>query len=269
MNFAGGRINEAEIKKFLPARYSDLPVIVLEEVDSTNSYAGRLPAKAAVHGTLIAAVRQTAGRGRQGKTFFSPDTGLYMSLILKEDRGRLVPELITPAAAVAVCRALEGLYGLEPKIKWVNDIFCKNKKICGILTELIPQETGASYIVGIGINFCEPAGGFPSELEKLAGHLSLEGRSKSELAARIAQELLQLYSVGDTEHVKEEYDRRMFLIGKCVSFIKNDSELSGTVLKTDNRCGLVVCLDSGGTVVLTSGEVSLGSGEYAGGCYEG
>lgn len=269
MDFTAGKINEAEIKKFLPAKYSDLPVIVLEEVDSTNSYAVRLPADAAAHGTLIAAVRQTAGRGRQGRSFFSPDTGLYMSLILKEDRGRLVPELITPAAAVAVCTALEALYGFEPKIKWVNDIFIQNKKICGILTELIPHETGASYIVGIGINFSKPEGGFPPELEKLAGHLSLEGRSKGELAAGIARELLELYSDGDAEYVKEEYDRRMFLTGRRVSFFKNGSELSGTVLKTDSRCGLVVELDGGGALVLTSGEVSLGSGEHTGGCYEG
>lgn len=269
MSSPAGRIDKAEIEKYFPSRYSDLPVTVLEEVDSTNSYAKKMLANAAEHGTLIAAVRQTAGRGRQGRAFFSPDTGLYMSLILKDSCGRLAPELITPAAAVAVCAALEALYSLEPKIKWVNDIFCKNKKICGILTELVPAEECPCYIVGIGVNFCEPVGGFPPELKMLAGHLSLEGRSKGELAARIAQELLDLYSAGDAEHVKGEYDRRMFLTGRRVSFLKDGSELSGTVLGTDIRCRLAVGLDGGGEVVLTSGEVSLGSGEFAGECYEG
>jgi BirA family biotin operon repressor/biotin-[acetyl-CoA-carboxylase] ligase len=116
---------------------------------------------------------QSAGRGRLGRSFYSPgDTGLYMSILL---RPALQPEnavLITCAAAVAVSNAIREVCGEEVQIKWVNDLFLHQKKVCGILTEasFSAQTNGLDYAVcGIGVNVYPPENGFPEELASIAG----------------------------------------------------------------------------------------------------
>ena len=115
-----------------------------EELDSTNRYLKELAAKDARPGTVIIANRQSAGRGRLGRKFFSPgEKGIYMSILLRPDIPLERAVLITSMAAVAVARAIERVSGIEAKIKWVNDIFLKGKKVCGILTEAgIDAESG-------------------------------------------------------------------------------------------------------------------------------
>ncbi len=120
----------------------------------------------APHGTVLCSERQTAGRGRLGRTFVSSEGGLYLSLLLKrrEPLDRLLH--VTPMAAVAVRRAIRDLYPLDVDIKWINDLQIRGKKICGILTEVAPQ---GGIIIGIGINCNTEA--FPPELKDIAGSL--------------------------------------------------------------------------------------------------
>ena len=165
----------------------------LTETDSTMTYAKRLlsecgnlraadgsltPAGKKYHGAVIVAESQTAGRGRLGRTFVSPDkTGIYLSVIYAPSGGITQPAPITAFAAVAVCRAINKLYGINPSIKWINDIFVENggrrKKAVGILTEGVTNfETQRieSAIIGIGLNI-RPSKEFSGELDDIVGFI--------------------------------------------------------------------------------------------------
>lgn len=220
--------------------------IHFDTVDSTSNYAKANADKLSLP-ALVTADEQTNGRGRHGNSFFSPkDTGLYMTLLIPAPQDC---SLITPAAAVAVCQELEML-GVTPKIKWVNDIFCNNKKVCGILTELYSKNDKTYVSVGIGINLTTPD--FPSEIP-MAGSLDL-CCNKSELAERIAKRLLTIICSDD---IISEYRKRMFIIGKTISYKKNNVSYTATAVDINESCNLIVMLSDGTKDILSSGEISI------------
>ena len=158
-------LTEPEIRRFLgeTARVGRT-LVCLAEVDSTNLRARQLAAEGAADGTVVVADRQTAGRGRLGRSFQSPGgQGIYLTALLRPD---LPPERLSPVTAmagVAVCRAVERLCGVSPGLKWPNDPVLDGKKLCGILTELsLEGETARvqELVLGIGINVLPAAGGF-------------------------------------------------------------------------------------------------------------
>lgn len=210
---------------FLPPQ----AVHFFKTVDSTNLAAKRL-AVAGVREALVVAETQTAGRGRKGRDFFSPEgTGVYMSFLTRPPFDLSGSVRITAAAAVAAARAVEAEAGVSCGIKWVNDLYLlfpdgktPPKKTGGILTEAITDfETGEiqSVIIGIGINIRPPAGGFPAELS--AGALSEQSGkkrvSRSRLAVGIAAELHRLLRSPEMPGVMEEYRRRSFILGRQVT----------------------------------------------------
>ena len=218
--------------------------VYLEETDSTNRVAKELARQGAPHGTAVLADRQTAGRGRLGRQFFSPEGGLYLSVILRPKCPVEDLALMTPQAAVAVCRALEDTLGISPGIKWVNDLYLQGKKLCGILCEM----AGDAVIVGIGLNLYTPAGGFPTELNAVALDVPVACRS---LAAAIVERLLQPAAF------LEEYRRRSLLVGKAVTVYPVAGEpFAALAVDIDQRCRLVVEHD-GVRETLDSGEVSV------------
>ena len=158
-----GRLTAAAVAAHLHT--DGLALTALQSTDSTNTRIRVLAEDGAPEGTVVVAAAQTAGRGRSGKSFLSPaGTGLYMSILLRPALTMGDSLLITTAAAVAVSRAIERVAGCEAKIKWVNDVYVDEKKVCGILTEgaLDLENGGLRYaILGIGINICPPDGGFP------------------------------------------------------------------------------------------------------------
>lgn len=268
-------------------------IFCYDTIDSTNSEAkrrcvlvgafrdqnGELTEKGMeLNRAVFAAEQQTAGRGRMGRVFESPSrAGIYFSLLYAPANGLENPALFTASAAVAVCEALDSLYGTECKIKWVNDIFCANKKICGILTEGISNfETGKieAAIVGIGINIKNA--GFDETLSKIAGNiedsLSAEGKtvpavSKNEIIAQVVSRLLAFY---DSYEKKEkilldkmisEYRKRSILTGKIVRVnpaagMRGES-YEAKVLDISEKAELVVEIPTGEKKFLSSGEVSL------------
>ena len=150
-----------------------------------------------MHGTVIIAKEQTAGRGRKYHSFYSPDGGLYMSILLKPAHlTTLEPDAITTMTGNAVCDAIETLVGVRPRIKPINDLFIDNKKICGILTEAGTEfETGEVQwiVVGIGINFDSDISAFPSDIKKTATSLFAPGKStitKNQLTAAIMNKIV-------------------------------------------------------------------------------
>lgn len=255
------RLSGAGIRAFLPEKYRNNAVIFFEKTDSTNTQAKRFALEGAEHGTIVAASEQTAGHGQSGKSFFSPDSGLYLTTILKPPTGMADPQKITIAAAVAVCRAIEAQTPLEPKIKWVNDVYLDGKKVCGILTEAVTDlESGGidSIVVGAGVNCALEAENIPPELRGIAGSLNAKGLSRCRLASDIAGGILDAFDDLDAPTLIAEYRRRSFLYGMEISFRKNGEALSGTVTGISDAGNLLVRLSNGETLSLTSGEVSIG-----------
>lgn len=237
---------------------------VFDEIESTNTYAKKLAADGAPHGTLVVAGRQTGGRGRQGRSFHSPDGGVYMSVVLRPDTDFTNGVLITTAAAVAVCKAVENLMPEAcPQIKWVNDVFLGNKKICGILTEaVLDMEAGTigSVVVGVGVNLKSAENEFPDELKNIVTTLESAGGSnvpRGRLAAEIANELVKICNDMSSGDYLEEYRKRCLVLGKRISFIENNAWFDATAKTIDNKGGLVVILPDGSDKTLSSGEVRL------------
>ena len=244
----------------LPQKYKELPITVLSVTDSTNTQAKKLAADKAPHGTLLLAEEQTAGRGRSGKSFFSPHgEGLYMSVVLKPRAGMDLPQMITVAAAVAVCGAIEKLTGLEPRIKWVNDVYLNGKKICGILSEAVTDfESGGieSIVVGVGVDCTIKQESLPTELRSIVG--SLGGAvSRSRLAALIAEGILDSFDDLKSEKVMYEYRKRSLMQGKKIAFTRGIESLCAEVTGISDSGALLVRLENGENAALTSGEVTL------------
>ena len=151
----------------------NLTVEVYKEVTSTNTLLKQRSQSGAPHGLVIAAESQTSGRGRMGREFFSPDqTGVYFSILLRPTLSPSDALLITTCAAVACARALEKISGKTAQIKWVNDIYIDERKVCGILTEASFVQGKIDFaVLGIGINLYTPDNGFPADIKDKAGSL--------------------------------------------------------------------------------------------------
>lgn len=255
-------LSEEKILKYI--NQTPISLKVFKTLESTNKTAKQLAAEGADEGLLIVAEHQTAGRGRLGRSFYSPaDTGLYFTLVLKP---QLSPEditLITAAAAVAVAETIEKEFAVPTYIKWVNDIFIKGKKVCGILCESAFNGDGttAYSVLGIGINLAEPKDGFPDDIKDIAGGIS-KGVD-STVACRIIADTVNrfMYYYKDIGAVSflEGYRNRLMLKGEKISFIKNGQTLTATLLDVDRRFRLEVINDEGQKEYLSTGEITIGS----------
>ena len=259
-----------------------------EEIDSTNTYGKRLLAENGsfrtpdgqltdfgkkYNNSIIVAESQTAGRGRLGRTFYSPKkTGIYLSIIYGPEGGITQPAKLTAFSAVAVYRAIKKLYNVQPSIKWINDIFINGKKVCGILTEGFTNfETGTieAAIIGIGVNIEDNPECFPEDVAKIAGGILRQHETKSagrcQLAAEIAGQVLTILNEAP-EKVMEEYKNASFIIGQEVEIHPvigdNKKNYNAKVLDIDNEASLVVQLPDGTKKTLSSGEISLKSTSF-------
>ena len=239
-------------------------ITVLKTVKSTNLYLKELAKNNSPHGTVIIANKQTGGRGRLGRKFFSPsDTGIYMSILIRPEEIKLDPYLLTVASGVAVCRALKSVCNTSPHIKWVNDIFLNNKKVCGILAESLSGSTGINnIIVGIGINVTTSASDFPDELNSIAGSVFPENATRNEIIAKILTQLESLCNWDDAGKLIEEYKKLSLVLNKELSFTKDGKRYTGIATDINIEGNLVIELQSGETITLKSGEVSLGSENF-------
>ncbi len=249
-----------------------------DAIDSTNAECRRRLEKLKdfepLNKTVLVAAMQTAGRGRLNRKFYSPaKTGLYFSLIYT-DGDFSFPASVTASAAVAVCKAIKDVYNLDCSIKWVNDVFCNGKKICGILTEgLISQAQGkiGAVIIGIGINLLWNSE-IPEDLHTFAGSLlqdNLKDNSFEEKKIVLFKKIvLYLCNILDNfekeqKSVFEEYKNRSNLIGRRIEISpiigNSENNYFCTVEDISSNANLVVRTDDGILKELNSGEVTLHS----------
>lgn len=259
-------------------RENDIGLAVRAEkrVDSTNNVLKQYIAGGEKRDMVLLAEEQSAGRGRRGRSFYSPEgTGLYLSLLLHPDVGPEEGTLLTTLTAVAAAKAVEKAAKEPVQIKWVNDVWLRGKKISGILTEgsASLEEGKLEYvIVGIGINIYEPQGGFPAELKEVAGAVFTNDVARENLRNRLSVDFLihfmEYYKTFPAKDYLEEYRKRSFVTGKRVRIISpegmpqkqgepgKDREYA-KVLGIDDSCHLHVQYDDGTTEFLSSGEISI------------
>lgn len=230
-----------------------LEVYLFQEVDSTNNEAKRMLASGFAGNALLVAESQTMGRGRRGKSFYSPaGTGLYMSLILQTEELKGPLSMLTIVTACGVLRALQNEAGIDIKVKWVNDLFVGNKKAGGILSEAITDlESGKTeaVVIGIGINVTEAA--FPEELKEVATVLHTD-IPRNCLIASIVKEL---YKSNWTDPVAELpfYRANSLVLGQKVWY--DEEEVLAEAI--DESGGLVICHGDGRREGIRGGNIRL------------
>ncbi|MCD8340659.1 MAG: biotin--[acetyl-CoA-carboxylase] ligase [Clostridiales bacterium] len=259
-------LTEGEILPWLSADHVGRSLLVFQSIDSTNNYLKReeehLPS-----GTVAVANEQTGGRGRRGRTFQSPgEVGVYLSALLRPDVEPAKALDLTAYVAVAVCEGIEAATGLQPEIKWTNDIVIQGRKICGILTEMMLESesmTLRSIVTGIGINVNQREEDFPEDIRAMAGSLAMMTGApvrRGRLTAEIINALDRMYtdwSAGGTDYL-ERYRRRCLTLGREVQLLHPDDTVEPAFAEdVDEQFGLVVRMPDGTRRTVTSGEVSV------------
>lgn len=238
---------------------------VRDEVTSTNALLKDMAADGADEGRVLIAKKQTAGRGRLGRNFFSPKNGIYLSMLLKPDMEFREAMLLTTIAAVAVVEAVREVTGKDTGIKWVNDVYLEGKKICGILTEAVTDvENGKlSYaVVGIGVNITKPSDeNFPKELRDIAGFV-YDGEEPpkgimSKLAASIIKNYFKYYEKLPEHSFMEYYKKHQTLLNKDIFIITPEGSVKAKALGVDDEARLLVKYEDGKEEALFTGEVSV------------
>ena len=250
-----------------------------DKIDSTNAEALRRLSACddvrALDQTVIAADEQSAGRGRMKRPFYSPaKSGIYFTAIHAPQKPIEEPALITASAAAVVCRSLKEFFGVDAKIKWVNDVYLNQKKVCGILAEGHLDADGKINAAAIGIGINIYPSDFPSDIANRAGSVLSQNFSKAKdssgatddkriaLARDVSKKLFEI--LDDEEKNKaalKEYAERSFLVGRQVTILpvigEEKSAYSATVLGIDKKARLLVRLSDNSERALSSGEISI------------
>jgi len=238
-------------------------ITIFDETDSTNDVLKEMAKNGAPEWTAVIARRQNRGRGRLGRSFVSPEGGLYMSLLLRPELSAADSLFITTTAAVSVAEAIESMGIEKVGIKWVNDIYIDNRKVCGILTESAtdPMNGRLSYaVLGIGVNVTTNVETFPDELKNKAGSIFASGAPHDALCSLTAAILNRLYcrfsSPDKTNHLSE-YRRRSVIVGKNVTLKINGKELRAKALNINDDLSLLIKTYDDNMTSVLSGEVTV------------
>lgn len=226
-------INKEKIQIKLKQKLS---IIVFNSTDSTNTQARKILASKHRERMLIVANEQTSGRGRLRRSFYSPaDTGIYMTYSFNTEKTCNNIARITIAVSVAVAKALN----CDVKIKWVNDLYYNDRKICGILTESFSSVMGKGLyvLVGIGVNLTTE--NFPDDIRMIAGSVNKDF-DKELLIAKICDNLSQIIDNFSCTDYFDYYRENMMGIGETVCYRENGKLHQAVILGIDNSGGLIV-----------------------------
>ena len=231
---------------------------------STNTLLRQRAEEGGAEGYVLVATAQTQGRGRRDHQFYSPpDSGLYLSILVRPDLAARDALLLTTCAAASVALAIEDCAGVPAQIKWVNDIFCREKKVCGILTEAaLDLETGGLQyaIVGIGVNLFPPEGGFPRNLPQAGAVFAarpqgLEARSR--LAGAILDHFFTFYPHLTQRPFFQDYRSRSLVLGREITVLEGGKTRPALALDLEEDFSLRVREADGTVRSLSSGEVRV------------
>lgn len=241
-------------------------ILFLPEIDSTNNLAKKHSKNNAQEGLVIIAESQTGGRGRMGRSWHSPpETGIYLSILLKPNLKPDHLSFITLLAGVSAISTINEISHQPANLKWPNDILINDKKVCGLLCEMT-QEKGSSFsvVIGIGINVNQLPEQFPKDLKKTATSLRIVNGSPINRLTVIRSLLTTLdreyrFFLAEGGHsVIKKWKLNTDLFGKKVSVKRGSVIITGTAMNLDELGRLVLRRDNGHAEVIDSGEVTLG-----------
>ena len=232
-------------------------IVCFDVLPSTNAYLKEECRRGAPNYYTVIADRQTNGRGRMGRSFYSDKGGLYMSFLLR-NLCELDLTRITAAAGVSVAEAIEEIYGVLCGIKWVNDLLYDGKKVCGILAEGVVSDNGEieGIVVGIGVNIAYPIGGFCDDIKEIAGVIS-DHYSESE-RNDLSKAILKRFerNVVSTDLIYK-YRALSTVVGKEIRVITQNGSYDAKAVGIDPSFGLIVTTGDGNNIILRSGEISI------------
>ena len=237
--------------------------LCFDTLDSTQNYGKELAGTENVHGTLIVADAQTAGKGRRGRVWQSPKgSSIFMSLCLEPKMRTDHAAGLTLVMALAAAEGIRETVGVCPQIKWPNDIVLNGRKICGILTEMIFKEGGYAVIIGTGINVNTEE--FPEEIRGIAGSLKIETGKEISREALIASVMKyfekyyeQYVQTEDLSLLKEQYESMLVNKDRAVQVLDPKGSYQGTAKGINTAGNLIVVCEDGTEREVYSGEVSV------------
>lgn len=244
-----------------------MTIQIVDELESTNQTLKKMAIDGVPSNTLLIVNKQTKTRGRFGREYFAVDSGqgIYFSLLLHANQQFSEVAQYTLITAVAMARTIETFQKRPATIKWVNDVFIEGQKVAGILSEAmtdVETQTIGSVIIGVGTNFTITEDDFPEELRQKATSVFPDGQattSRNQFVATFLNEFYQLLVDQPQHPTIEEYRSRSLVIGKEVTFTYNRKPYKGIATTINDQGELVVTLDTGDVLSLSSGEISLSS----------
>ncbi len=247
-----------------------------DEIDSTNNFAKKLIEEEKYDEAIIVARTQTAGRGRQGKSFYSPsDSGIYMTVVLNPNSKISTVVTLTAKIACIVAKSIFEIYGIQVGIKWVNDLYLNNRKVCGILCEADNDYKNMllkHVFVGIGINMTTID--FPEDIKNSAGSLminqdsfgnSVENNPEGDfyntyrfrnLVECIVKNIYNGYQ-DSFDNFLSYYRKYSIILNESIYFVENGEKTNAKVMDIDSDGGLVVRCENGKEKTLRSGEITV------------
>lgn len=239
-----------------------ITILRFETIESTNTEAISQAKRGADEGLCVVAKQQTAGRGRFGRTWISPENaGLYFSIVLRPVIEMRFLPLLTFAGACSVFETLRELYALDPDIKWANDVHVNDKKICGILAETIETDKGLAVILGIGINLKSPI--FPPELLETATSIEAEtGKTpdSEQVLQTLTTQFSRFYEIlideNGAEQIRREWiNRSSYAFGKNVKAVLENETIFGKTCGIEENGALRIKTENGETKTIHAGDI--------------
>lgn len=266
-------LSEVQIRAGLDASLQDLEIHVVDSIDSTNKALSRMAVAGAPTGTVIVAGEQTGGKGHRDRGFISPKGGIYMSILLRPGNAISVDSAqASVRSALGVCKAIEEVCDVKPRIGWINDLYLNDRKICGILTEAGSDfESGAVewMVIGIGINFSVSMEAYPVAIRDSVGSIypkevpQESGVTRNQLIASVLNHIL-LQRDNMSDEMRADYQERLMGSGQTVTVTpllqgqpQEDASFAGVIQGVDDRYRLVVALKDGSCKNLTYGSCCI------------
>ncbi len=256
-------MSEDRIKSVLKTETIGQKIFAFWSISTTNDFAYRMAEQGEREGALVIAEQQERGRGRNSRTWISPfSKGLWFSLILRPELPSAQAGLIPYVASVSVAEAVENKLALKPSLKWPNDLLIKQKKICGILSEVEFLNGKIKFIIlGIGINVNQMVNDFPAELIETATSLRVESETvidRAELLAEILERFEQNYlqtKAGSFENILTHWKKRCPNIGRPISIRQEENIYHGIFKDIDKNGYLILQAESGAEEKIVAGDL--------------
>ena len=257
-------LSEKSINDKLQTQYFARTLKLLETVDSTQQYIKQQDTASLPEGYTVVADEQTDGRGRLGRKFYSPAReGIYLSILLRPKISLADIQFLTICAAVAVCRAIESVCDIEVDIKWVNDIYYRGAKLCGIITEasISAELQEADYVtLGIGVNTGEVAPevrDIASSIHEISNIRGIRNVLIAEILNRFERVYFDFTLHGKKKDILDAYIEKMFLIGRCVEVTAPTGKYEAKVIGLSDAGALLIQTTDGEILNINTGEISV------------